>query len=336
MLNLITIDTLKKLINTIGIEDFILDVMNQLKSDFSRWDEFKKMPRHVMHYPHGVMELMPSADDEYYAVKYVNGHPKNPADNLQTVVAMGLFADVATGYPLMISEMTLLTAIRTAAVSALVSQYLARKDSHTMAIIGTGSQSEFQVLAHRMSLGIKNFRYFDIDVKAMDKFEKNLTSFNVKLIRCSNAAEAVEGADIITTATADKQQAQILQNDMIKEGVHINGIGGDCAGKTELDPDILHRAKIVIEYMEQTQVEGEIQHIDPSAVHAELWELVVGNKSGRESNTEVTLFDSVGFALEDYSILKYVYQQTQLLKAGEYVHMIPDIDNPKDLFGVLI
>ena len=101
----------------------------------------------------GVIELMPICDDEYYAFKYVNGHPYNPQSNKLTVVAVGMLSQVKDGYPLMISEMTLLTALRTAGTSALAARYLAKPNSKVMAMIGTGSQSEFQVIAHHVKGG---------------------------------------------------------------------------------------------------------------------------------------------------------------------------------------
>lgn len=318
-----------------GVREFMRDFSEQLKDDFSRWDSFDKSPRHATHYSHGVIELMPISDHEYYSFKYVNGHPYNPKEKKLTVGAFGVFSEVVSGYPLLISEMTLLTAIRTAVTSAVASQYLMRKNARTMALIGCGSQAEFQALAHAYLCHIQTIRYFDIDPEAMKKFSNNLKDCEIELIPCDSIQSAIQEADIITTVTADKNRATILKDSWIQPGVHINGVGGDCPGKTELDAHLLTHSKIVVEYLEQSTIEGEIQHLSSGAVYAELWELISGLKPGRESNDEITLFDSVGFALEDFSILKFLYELALKNKLGEKVELIPELENPKDLFCLL-
>ncbi len=331
-----TVEDVTNIIHEKGIETFLQELIEVLSVDFSRWHEFEKVPRHATHLGHGVIELMPISADDYYAFKYVNGHPKNPLLDKQTVVAVGLLSDIKTGYPLLISEMTLLTAIRTAATSALATQYLARAEAKTIGLIGTGAQSEFQVLAHKVVRDIDLVKYYDIDDAAMQKFANNLAKFDIDLQACKSAEEAVVGSDIIITATAAKQQAKILENKWIQPGMHINGLGGDCPGKTELDLAILNRAKIVVEYYEQASKEGEIQHLENKDIYAELWELVTNKKAGRENENEITLFDSVGFALEDYSVLRYVYSLLDQYNFADKLHLIPRIDNPKDLFGLLV
>ena len=335
MVRIVTVSDIQQMVRQVGMDAFMSQLIEALRNDFRAWESFQKSPRFVNHLNHGVVELMPICGKDYFAFKYVNGHPDNPKQHKQTVVATGMLTDVETGYPLLISEMTLLTAFRTAAVSGLASSYLARKDSKRIGIIGTGSQAEFQVLAHHAALDIQHIQYFDIDDNAMTKFSNNLKNYHFDLVACEDAAATLNGVDIIITATAEKIQARILKNEWVESGVHINAIGGDCSGKTELDPDILHRSKIVVEYLEQTKQEGEIQDFDISKIHAELWQIVKGEKPGRESENEITLFDSVGFALEDYSILKHVYLLAEKMNIGEQLNMIPDIEDPKDLFQVV-
>ncbi len=335
MQRILTVNDVCLLIKKVGISEFIKRLMDELRKDFSRWHEFNKIPRLATHYHFGVQELMPIGDDQYYAFKYVNGHPKNPLDQKLTVVAVGMLTEVKTGYPLLVSEMTLLTAFRTAAVCALASVYLAPKQSTTLAMIGTGSQSEFMVLAHQEALGISRVQYYDIDSQAMEKFKHNLAPFELELMACRNEQETVDNADVITTITAAKKRATVLQNQWLPQGVHINGVGGDCPGKTELDPEILQRSKIVVEYLEQAKIEGEIQNLSPATIYAELWQLIAGEKPGRESADEITLFDAVGFALEDYTVLRLVYELAQQYDIGESAHLVPELDNPKNLFGLL-
>lgn len=336
MVRVITVDDVKNLIRKLTLKNFYLKLIERLQHDYGRWQDFEKAPRLAQHVPNGVLELMPVVDKDYFSYKYVNGHPTNPQRNQLTVVAMGMLADVVSGYPVFISEMTLLTALRTAATSALASRYLARKNSKVFGMIGTGAQSEFQVLAHQAIFPLESVRYFDVDAKAMEKFAKNLAHTGLKLIPCENAQSVIEGCDILTTATADKKLARILENHWVHDGLHINGIGGDCPGKTELDPEILKRAKVVIEFFEQTKHEGELQHLPDHAFHAELWEIIANKKSGRSNEQEITVFDSVGFALEDYSVLRLVYSLAEDLQIGHVLDMVPSLRDPKNLFSVLL
>lgn len=332
---LFSISDLTQLISNISLKRLFELTIAELKQDFSRWSEFQMVPRLATHYPHGVIELMPVADDAFYSFKYVNGHPYNSRQGKLTVTAIGLLADVETGYPLLISEMTLLTAIRTAATSALASTYLAPKNAKTFGIIGTGSQSEFQTLAHQVALGVEQVFYFDIDAHAMDKFAHNLENSGLQLQRCDSIEAVVAASEIVTTATADKTSARILRDAMIDGGKHINAIGGDCPGKTEIDDVLLKRAKIVVEYLEQSLIEGEIQNLSRDDVYAELRELVCEQKPGRTSKDEITLFDSVGIALEDYAMLRLIYRLMQQYQLGQKVDLIPDMQNPKNIFSLL-
>lgn len=343
MMKIITEEILSEIIRRHGFENYLLDLMKALKSDFSRWHEFNKIPRPAMHVPGGVLELMPICDDAYYTFKYVNCHPKNPDADLMTVVATGQLSRIDTGYPIMFSEMTLLTALRTAATTAIATDLMARKHSHVLAIIGTGAQSEFLVKAICLVRNVTEVRYFDIDTLAMDKFEdnfeKNLKSSTFKLVRGRSAEDAVTGADIIITCTACKANVDVLKNSWITSGVHINGIGGDTIGKTELEFSILSRSQIVVEYFEQTSIEGEIQRFTKAEVcahvHAELHELITGKKSGRKNESDITLYDSVGIALEDYSALRFTYELAKRYNLGLEYNLTPKLSNPKNLISLL-
>jgi len=332
VVRVVTVSDIQTLISKVGVNPFFAQFIAALEKEYARWDLFHKSPRHAIQVDQGVMEVMPICDDALYAFKFVNGHPYNTGKKKLTVAALGLLAEIKSGYPLMISEMTLLTAFRTAATSALAAKYLAKKNIKSVGIIGVGAQSEFQVMAQKALFDIQTVKYFDIDNKAMDKFACNLKKYGLNLIACSDARAVLEGVDIITTATAAKSQAQILNSEWIHPGLHINSIGGDCPGKTELDKKILSQTKIVVEYLPQSKVEGEIQQLN-ATIYAELWELIVGIKKGRESDAEITLFDSVGFAIEDFAILKFVYALAVENNLGTEMNLIPELDNPKNLFG---
>ncbi len=338
-MKILSVDSLSKLIKQHGIKEFLSDLIKRLKHDFYRWEEFNMIPRPAIHVSGGVLELMPICDSKYYTFKYVNCHPKNPTNGLMTVVATGQLSEVSTGYPLFISEMTILTALRTAATTALATDLMARKNSNVLAIIGTGAQSEFLVEAIRLVRDIKEVRFFDIDANAMDKFESNFKNSNFNLFRAESAQEAVTNADIITTCTACKAQVDVIKGEWIKKGVHINGIGGDSAGKTELEESIIENSRVVVEYFDQSIIEGEIQRWNKkegkNKIHAELYELVKGIKSGRDSDTDITLYDSVGIGLEDYSVLTLTYDLLRQYNIGIDLELVPPLKDPKNLISVL-
>lgn len=318
-----------------GPEAIITGLMQYLEDDFLRWESFDKAPRVASHTPFGVIELMPTSDHETYGFKYVNGHPSNPARGFQTVTAFGVLADVHNGYPTFLSEMTVLTALRTAATSGMVAKKLARPDAGIMAMIGTGSQSEFQALAFRAALGITTLRVWDTDPAAMEKFVRNMTPLGFDIILASSASDAVQGAGVITTCTADKTNATILTADLLPPGVHINAIGGDCPGKTELDAAVLDRGDVFVEFAPQTRIEGEIQQMRPDFAVTEFWEVLSNRVPGRTSAEQITIFDSVGFAIEDFSALRYVRDAVDASDFFEDIDLVANPEDPKNLFGLV-
>lgn len=332
----VSVHHMMELVLEVGVERFLAELTAYIEEDFRRWEDFDKTPRVASHSREGVIELMPTSDGKHYGFKYVNGHPKNTHEGRQTVTAFGVYADVGNGYPLLITEMTILTALRTAATSALAAKYLAPKGADCMALIGNGAQAEFQAMAFRSLLGVDKLRLYDIDSAATEKCLRNLDGLGFKLTACANAQEAVEGAQIITTATADKQYATILTDNMVGTGVHINAVGGDCPGKTELHRDILTRSDIFVEYPPQTRIEGEIQQLDKDHPVEELWRVIAGKAEGRCDARQITLFDSVGFATEDFSALRYL--RDKVAETNHYVNLdlLADPDEPRDLFGMLL
>ncbi|MBT9443914.1 MAG: ornithine cyclodeaminase [Acidovorax sp.] len=324
-----------ELVQRKGVEACLRGMADYLHADYLRWNAFDKSARVASHSRDGVIELMPIADDQTYAFKYVNGHPKNTRWGLSTVMAFGVLADVATGAPLLLSELTLTTALRTAAMSAVAARALARPGSRTMALIGNGAQSEFQALAFHHLLGVTTLRLFDTDPAATAKLQANLHCTSLRAVVCNSTAEAVRGADIVTTVTADKTNATILTPGMLAPGMHINAVGGDCPGKTELHADVLRQAQVFVEYTPQTRIEGDIQQLPADFVVTELWEVLAGQHTGRASDAAVTVFDSVGFALEDFSALRFLRDAATELGMGQPIELIPQLSDPKNLFGLL-
>ncbi len=336
MVLLLEVADVARLVRRVGIKEFMKTLIFALEHNFANWQNFEKRPRDTFYFKEGVIETMPISDKDFYSVKLVNGHPLNSQKGQLTVAALGVLADVKSGYPLMLTESTLLTALRTGATTGLATKHLSRSDSKSLGIIGTGAQSEFQCLGVMAVRNIECIYYYDIDSKAIEKFVQNMNGFGVDLVECENAREVAENSDILITATANKGAQKVVHADGIKEGTHINAIGGDCPGKTELDHKILEHAKIIVEFLEQTKAEGEIQNLtDSKNIYAELWELANKSKIGRENSQELTIFDSVGFALEDWVTYRLIYRLANEYAVGKNINLIPQLRNVKNLFSVL-
>jgi len=337
----IGIESIQRIVSRLGTAAFIEGLAREIEADYRRWNEFDKSARHAIHSPNGVIELMPTSDGKQYSFKYVNGHPKNTDLGLLTVTAFGVLADVETGYPVLLSELTITTALRTAAMSALAAKWLSRSNTRVMALIGNGAQSEFQAIAFHDMLDVRELRIYDVDPAASRKLMNNLHALQLRdlhVVLCQSAAEAVAGADIVTTITADKRNAVILTPEMITPGMHINAVGGDCPGKTELHADILLRsdARVIVEYEPQSRIEGEIQQLPADFEVTEFADILSEKAIGRTSPEQVTIFDSVGFALEDYSALRYLVRlQQQDAVHRRQIDLVPQLEDPKNLFGLL-
>ena len=334
--NYIDLPTMASYLNKVGPENVIKRLVPYLEEDYKRWEDFQKIPRTSHHCKEGVCELMPIGDKDLFSYKYVNGHPINPKFGFLTVMGFGMLAEVKTGFPLLLSELTLTTAVRTAATSCMAAKYLAKKNPKKMALIGNGCQSDFQSLGFHYVLGIEEIHCYDVDEAATDKLINNLKDVpNLKFVKCKSAAEACKGCDIVTTITADKKLATILTKDMIEPGMHLNAVGGDCPGKTELDAEILHMGKVFVEFEPQSRIEGEIQHQSPDFKVTELWNVIKTGKPIERGENDITIFDSVGFAIEDFSMLRLMNDIAKEENLGTEEVIVPVLENPKNLYGLI-
>jgi len=332
---LLTAIDVARMAKEVGLSRFIDGLIARVEEAFRRWGELKVVPRVSFGYPWGVMEAMPASDSKFYAVKIVNGHPGNPSRNLLTVAALGVLADAETGYPLMVADATLLTALRTGATCAVATKHLARQDSRVLGIIGTGAQSEILCYAVSRVVPVEEVVFYDVDPYAMRKFEENMRVLGLEARAARSGREVAERCDVLITATAARGRQKVVERGWLKPGTHVNAVGGDAPGKTELDPRILLEAKVVVELLEQALVEGEVQNVGRNAVYAELWEIVSGLKPGRVSESELTVFDSVGIAVEDWAALTYLYEVAAERGAGLEVDLLPSPPHPKNLFALL-
>ena len=289
------------------------DVINAVEEAFRVCGEGKgKMPpKTYLALERGDFRAMPAALPGCAGVKWVNVHPHNPSLGLPSVMAVLIYSDPETGYPLAIMDATETTAYRTGAAAAIASRYLARRDSHTVGIIGAGFQAHTQILAHAELFNPISINAFDVSQAAVDKLVHAFPQFSIR--KCS-IQEAVR-SDIVCTLTPSR--SPIVRREWMRPGTHINAVGADAPGKEELDPSILKEAVVVVDDIKQASGSGEINVPIQTGVygigdiHGTLAEVVAGKKKGRTSSGDITVFDSTGIAVEDIAVAKLLFERAQ-------------------------
>ena len=252
---------------------------------------------------------MPASLPGAVGMKWVNVHTANPSKGLPTVMAVIIYNDPSTGYPLAVMNATELTGFRTGATSAIASKYLARKDSHSLGLIGAGRQAQTQLMAHVSLFDIKSIKVYDRLESVTDKLIRQFPQYPVK----ATSLEETAGCDIICAVTPAR--GPVVLKGMVKPGAHINAVGADAPGKQEIDPAILKEATVVVDDMEQATHSGEINVpvskglFSISDIYATLPEVVSGRKSGRTDDKQITMFDSTGLAIEDMATAHFIYNR---------------------------
>ncbi len=279
----------------------------------------------------GDLRIMPAylLDEDIAGVKIVNVHPNNPrAHGMPTVMAIIVLVDPRTGMPLAVMDGTLVTAWRTGAAGAIAAKYLARRNSTVMGVIGAGVQGAMQILfTLRTMPQIERILVYDIDhsraARLVDQVNQH---YDVKAEAVDQPRKAVENVDILATCTPSRKP--IVKAEWVKPGLHINAIGADAPGKEELDPEILRKAKIVVDDIEQAKHSGEINVpiakgiITVRDIYAELGEIIAGLKQGRETDEEITVFDSTGLAIQDVAAANAIYKRALELGKGTWITLV--------------
>jgi len=237
-------------------------------------------------------------------VKNVNVHPNNVKHKLPTVMGLIELVDPETGYPIAVMDGTWITNMRTGAAGGVATKYLARKDSETLGLVGAGMQAVTQLMAIKEVMEIKEVLVSCRTCTHRESFAKMIIdNFNIPARAVNTIKEAVENSDVISTTTPTR--VPIIKRSWIKDGTHINAMGADAPGKQELESHLIEKSKIIIDCWDQASHSGEINipvHegiIRKSDIHARIGEIVNGDKPGRESDKEITVFDSTGLAVQD-------------------------------------
>ncbi len=272
----------------------------------------------------GDLRTMPAylEEQDIAGVKIVNVHPDNPKNNLPTVMAIVVLNSTRTGEPLALIEGGYLTDMRTGAAGGIAVKYLARRNSKIIGMVGTGNQAKTQLLAINEVMDIE-------EVKVFSRTEKHSLAFKEEMekrvdcdIFTKKGIEQVCDCDILVTTTPSRKP--IVMDKWISEGMHINAIGADAKGKQELDPMILKRARIVVDDIPQASHSGEInvplskKEISEDDI-IELGEVVIGKKKARVSDTDITIFDSTGLAIQDVATAHLVYRKALEKNMGRWL-----------------
>ncbi len=270
-------------------------------------------PKVYLEFEKGDLRAMPAHLMGYAGIKWVNSHPGNPEKGLPTVMALMILNDPETGFPLAVMDATFLTSLRTGAAGGVAAKYLARRDSEVVGFVGCGRQAYFQFEALRRVFSIKEIKAYDIKESAAREFVEYCRKTGIDAEIADLQKTCV--CDILVTTTPSKKP--VVKAAWVREGMHINAIGADAAGKQELEIEILLKAKVVVDDVEQAVHGGEINvaisqgYMKPEDIHATLGEIVAGIKSGRENDEEITVFDSTGLAIQDIAVGKVVFENAK-------------------------
>jgi len=267
----------------------------------------------------GDFRAMPAALPGTAGVKWVNVHLQNQAQGLPTIMAILIYSDPLTGYPLAVMDATDITAYRTGAAAAIASKYLARKGSHTLGIIGAGRQSCTQLLAHMTLFDLRLIKVFDLSGAAVKKLMQHFPQYPLQ--ECS--LEETSASDIVCTVTPSRMP--VLKREWVVPGTHINAVGADAEGKEELEPSILKKAMVVVDDIRQAVAGGEINVpvkkglFRTEDIYATLGEIIAGKKQSRKDKKAITVFDSTGLAIEDIAVARLVYEKAK--NSGSYLSL---------------
>ena len=275
---------------------------------------------------HGKAGLL-TADRPYFAAKLNANFPKTGRRHgLPTIQGAVLLSDATTGSPLAIMDSISVTALRTAAASAVAAKYLARKDWKTVAVCGCGGQALAQIQALLALRTAETVTVYDIDGDKARRFAaavSKLTGMTVK--PSADLGRTVAEAEVLVTCTTAKKY--FVKRDMVRSGTFIAAVGADHEHKQEIQPELLAAAKVVTDLTTQAIAIGDLHHavaagvMSADDVHAELGEVIGGRKPGRQSDEEVTIFDSTGTGPQDVAAAVAVYQRAVAANAGQTVEL---------------
>lgn len=326
---------MKKIVSEIWIAQMTQKIEERLKKDYLDWESFEHSVRYAHYIKQWAIELMPVWNQEYFSYKYVNGHPENTLIWHPSVMWIWQLSQCKSGEPIMLSEMTILTALRTAATTAFASSFFPCREASHLCLIWNGSQSMFQTIAMCEKYEIKTISHFDPDSSAMRLYKEQILSLypEINIISAKDSQQAVKDADIIITVTEAFGKQEVIKKSHLKIWSCIFAIWWDCPNKTELDIEILKSSTIIVEYEQQTRKEWEMQNYPQWEVYANLFELTSWKKELQTQRSDYYLFDWVWIGIEDYSALQVIYWLIREKNIWKYIDLVPkNMNNLKNLY----
>ncbi len=321
-------DDIQNIILHYGINHVMDELIKELYTAIKAYDSKSiSIPaRSGFNYEHpqtGLIEWMPVYQHGgQIVIKVVGYHPHNPIlKNLPTIISTISSYDSATGHLEVIMDGVLTTALRTAAASAVATKAMAHPESAVLGLIGCGAQSITQLHGIARLFPIKKVLIYDIDESILNSFENRISSLDLNLtIVKSTIAEIVSSSDILCTATSiEVDEGPLFSNIESKKHIHINAVGSDFPGKTELPLELLKKSFVCVDFLEQALIEGECQQLSSEDVGANLTDLLKDEDQSQHIKEQCTVFDSTGWALEDQVVLNLFMKYAQNLGLGQKI-----------------
>jgi ornithine cyclodeaminase/alanine dehydrogenase-like protein (mu-crystallin family) len=263
----------------------------------------------------------------YFAAKTNANFPQNPQRfGLPTIRGAVVLADAENGEPLAMMDSASITALRTAAATAVAARFLARPDARSALVAGCGAQGEIHLAAVASVLPLKHVRLLDSErSRAEGLAARAQADLGLAVEVVTDLGAALRASDVAVTCTPSRRA--FVRRDDVAPGTFIAAVGADSQGKQELEPALLASSTLVVDVLEQCAEIGELQHalaaglMTREQVHAELSDVVVGRRPGRRHDAEITIFDSTGTALQDVAAAVVVYEKASALGRGTEVKL---------------
>ncbi|WP_135606085.1 alanine dehydrogenase [Methanococcoides sp. NM1] len=309
----------------------ISDAMDAVEKAFEQHGRTKVQmpPKSYLYFEghNGDLRTMPAylEEQDVAGVKIVNVHPDNRQKGLPTVMALFVLNSTETGAPLAVMDATYLTDIRTGAAGGIAVKHLARPESRIMGIVGSGNQARTQLLAIANVFDLGEVKVYSAHRDRAEQFKQEMECKAGCSITVCSSIEDVCDCDILVTVTPVREP--IVKREWIKPGTHINAIGADAAGKEELEASILVRSRVVVDDIAQASHSGEINVplssgvIKVDNICCELGEVIAGLKPGRLDDSDITVFDSTGLAIQDVATALLVYNAAKEKVVGKKLPM---------------
>lgn len=261
----------------------------------------------------------------WFGLKTLTGYPGRRLPG-ETYFAILLF-EMKTGALRAVIAANNLTGIRTGAATGVATKYLARENAFVLGVFGAGVQAKYQVMAIVEVREFTLVKVFDVVPARALEFANWISSeYGITAVAAQSPREAVEGSDVVVTATTAREP--LFASDWLEPGTHVNGIGANTPAKQELDPACFARGKVVVDFKAQVLEEaGDLRRaiaagaIGAEQIYAELGEIVIGSKKGRENESEISLFKSVGMANVDIVLASFIYEEALACGAGTNIQL---------------